>query len=134
MARRLIRLWPIATLMGVVAVVVLIEVSPAWRSLNAALLALDFDSERAWLIEAWLAGATVAFLGALVTGRPWLSSALAVVYVGLSYAAPMGARLTSKPPSLFCGPDRVAVGTVSQNQLVAPAITLLAPVPVSPPA
>src|SRR5260370_12003740 len=101
MARRLIRLWPIATLMGVVAVVVLIEVSPAWRSLNAALLALDFDSERAWLIEAWLAGATVAFLGALVTGRPWLSSALAVGFVGPSCVPPMSPRVTPPPPPPF---------------------------------
>ena len=129
MARRLIRLWPFATVMGVIAVVLLIEVSPAWRGLHAALLALDFDSERAWLIEAWLAGATVAFFGALVTGRAWLSSALAVGFVGLSYVAPMGARLISKAPSLFGVQDGVAVDALAHNQLVALAMSFLVAVP-----
>lgn len=131
MARRLIRLWPIASLVGVAAVMLVVEASPAWRGLDAALLALDFDSERAWLIESWLAGATVAFLGALVTGRPWLSSALAVGFVGLSYVAPMGARLTSHPPSLFGVQDRVSIDALAHNQLVALAITFLAAIPLA---
>ncbi len=111
------------------ATVLSVEGSGVWRSLDASLRSLDFDPERAWLIEAWLAGMTVAFLGSLVTARPWFSSVSAVVFVGLTYVFPLGARLTQQVPALFGIKEHLQAGALQHNLLIVLAVTFLAAVP-----
>ena len=126
--RSIARLWPIAVLLGVAIAVALFEGSATWRSLDSGLRSLDFDPERALLIEAWLAGALFAFAGALITGRPWLSSIAAVGFVGVTYVVPLGARLIQETPTLFGLRERVSAGAIQQNQVVVLAVSFLAAV------
>jgi enterochelin esterase-like enzyme len=123
--RSFARLWPLGVLVAVALAVALFEGGATWRSLDAGLRSLDFDPERAQLIEAWLAGAIVALVGALLIGRPWWSSTFAVGFVGLTYVAPLGARLVADSPTLFGTRERVSTGAIQHNQLVALAITFL---------
>ncbi len=115
-------------LVGLAIALALFEGSPTWRSLDDGLRSLDFDPERALLIEAWLAGALVAFGGALITGRPWLSSVFAVGFVGVTYVLPLGARLVQQAPTLFGLRERVSAGAIQHNQVVALAVAFLAAV------
>jgi poly(3-hydroxybutyrate) depolymerase len=112
-------------LLGLALAVALFEGSATWRSLDGWLRALDFDPERALLIETWLAGALIAFGGALITGRPWLSSVFAVGFVGLTYVVPLGARLVQQTPTLFGLRERVSAGAIQHNQVVALAVAFL---------
>ncbi len=123
--RSIVRLWPLGVLVGLAIVVALFEGSPTWRSLDSGLRSLDFDPERALLIETWLAGALFAFGAALITGRPWLSSAGAVGFVGVTYILPLGARLIRETPTLFGMRERVSAGAIQHNQVVALAVTFL---------
>jgi enterochelin esterase-like enzyme len=116
---------PFGALLAVALAVALFEGTATWRSLDAGLRSLDFDPERALLIEAWLAGAVVALAGALVTGRPWWSTAFAVGFVGLTYIVPLGPRLVQQTPMLFGSPERVAPGAIQHNQLVVLSIAFL---------
>jgi enterochelin esterase-like enzyme len=126
--RSIARLWPIAVLVGAAIAVALFEGSATWRSLDSGLRSLDFDPERALLIEAWLAGALFAFAGALITARPWLSSVAAVGFVGVTYIVPLGARLIQETPTLFGLRERVSAGAIQHNQVVALAVAFLAAV------
>jgi enterochelin esterase-like enzyme len=126
--RSIVRLWPLGALLGLAIAIALFEGSATWRSLDGGLRSLDFDPERALLIEAWLAGALFAFGGALITGRPWLSSVGAVAFVGLTYVLPLGARLVQQTPALFGMRERVSAGAIQHNQVVALAIAFLAAV------
>ena len=126
--RSIARLWPIAVLLGVAIAVALFEGSATWRSLDSGLRSLDFDPERALLIEAWLAGALFAFAGALITGGPWLSSIAAVGFVGVTYVVPLGARLIQETPTLFGLRERVSAGAIQHNQVVVLAVSFLAAV------
>jgi len=126
--RSIVRLWPLGALLGLAIAVALFEGSATWRSLDDGLRSLDFDPERALLIEAWLAAALFAFGGTLITGRPWLSSVFAVGFVGLTYVLPLGARLVEQTPSLFGMRERVSAGAIQHNQVVALAIAFLAAV------
>jgi enterochelin esterase-like enzyme len=108
--------------------VALFEGGAVWRSLDDGLRSLDFDPERALLIEAWLAGAIVAFCGALITGRPWLSSVFGVGFVGVTYVLPLGARLIQQAPTLFGLRERVSAGAIQHNQVVALAVAFVAAV------
>jgi enterochelin esterase-like enzyme len=110
---------------AVALAVALFEGTATWNSLDAGLRSLDFDPERAQLIEAWLAGAIVALGGALITGRPWISSTAAVGFVGLTYIVPLGARLVQQAPTLFGLRERVSIGAIQHNQLVALSIAFL---------
>ena len=123
--RSIATLWPLGALLGLAIAVALLEGSASWRSLDGGLRSLDFDPERALLIEAWLAGALFAFGGALITGRPWLSSVLAVGFVALTYIVPLGARLLQQAPTLFGVRERVSAGAIQHNQVVALAIAFL---------
>jgi enterochelin esterase-like enzyme len=123
--RSIAALWPLGALLGVALAVAVFEGSATWRSLDAGLRSLAFDPERALLIEAWLAAALLAFGGALVTGRPWLSSFAAVGFFGLTYVLPLGARLVQQAPTLFGMPERVSAGAIQHNQVVAVAIAFL---------
>jgi enterochelin esterase-like enzyme len=122
---RLHSVWPLGALVAVALAVALFEGSATWRSLDDGLHSLDFDPERALLIEAWLAGAIVALGGALITGRPWWSSAFAVGFVALTYIVPLGARLIQQAPTLFGIRERVSAGAIQHNQLVALSIAFL---------
>ena len=113
-------------LLGLAIAVALFEGSPTWRNLDGWLRSLDFDPERSLLIEAWFAGAIVAFGGALITGRPWLSSVFAVGFVGLTYVLPLGARLIDQTPTLFGLKERVSTVAILHNQVVALAVAFLA--------
>ncbi len=126
--RSFVRLWPLGTLLALAIAVVFFEGSATWRSLDGGLRSLDFDPERAQLIEAWLAGALFAFGGALITGRPWLSSVVAVGFVGLTYVLPLAARLVQEAPTLFGMRERVSAGAIQHNQVVALAVAFLAAV------
>jgi enterochelin esterase-like enzyme len=126
--RSIARLWPLGILLGLAIAVALFEGSAAWRSLDGGLRSLDFDPERALLIEAWLAGALFAFAGALITGRPWLSSFFAVGFVGMTYVLPLGARLVQQAPTLFGMRERISSGAIQHNQVVAVAVAFLAAV------
>jgi enterochelin esterase-like enzyme len=126
--RSIIKLWPLAVLLGVGIAVALFEGSATWRSLDGGLRSLDFDPERALLIEAWLAGALFAFAAALITARPWLSSVAAVGFVGVTYILPLGARLVAETPTLFGLRERVSAGAIQHNQVVALAVAFLAAV------
>jgi enterochelin esterase-like enzyme len=126
--RSIVRLWPLGALLGLAIAVTLFEGSATWRSLDGGLRSLDFDPERALLIEAWLAGALFAFGGTLITGRPWLSSVAAVGFVGLTYILPLGARLVQQTPTLFGMRERVSAGAIQHNQAVALAVAFLAAV------
>ncbi len=118
--------------MSLVAVLVLVvESSGAWGALDASLRSLDFDPERAWLIEAWLAGMAFAFLAALITGRPWFSSGSALVFTGLTYVGPLGDRLAHDVPALFGISEQVQSGALHRNQVVVLAVTFLAAIPAS---
>jgi enterochelin esterase-like enzyme len=123
--RSIARLWPLAVLLGLAIAIALFEGGATWRSLDSGLRSLDFDPERALLIEAWLAGALFAFGAALITGRPWLSSAGAVVFVSLTYVVPLGARLAQQAPTLFGMRERVSAGAIQHNQVVALAVAFL---------
>ncbi|HXN00973.1 MAG TPA: alpha/beta hydrolase-fold protein [Candidatus Dormibacteraeota bacterium] len=122
---RLRSFWPFGALLAVALGVALFEGTATWRSLDAGLRSLDFDPERALMIEAWLAGAIVALGGALITSRPWWSATFAVGFVGLTYVVPLGARLIQQAPTLFGSPERVSPGAIQHNQLVALAIAFL---------
>jgi enterochelin esterase-like enzyme len=124
-ARSLIGLWPVGVLLVIAVAVALFEGSATWRSLDAWLRSLDFDPERSLLIETWVAGAMVAFGGALITGRPWLSSVFAVVFVGVTYVLPLGARLIQQTPTLFGVRERVSVGAIQHNQVVALSVAFV---------
>ena len=126
--RSIAGLWPFGVLLGLAIAVALFEGSATWGSLDGGLRSLDFDPERALLIEAWLAGALLAFGGALITGRPWLSSVFAVGFVGLTYIVPLGARLVQQTPTLFGMRERVSAGAIQHNQVVALAVAFLAAV------
>jgi enterochelin esterase-like enzyme len=126
--RSFVRLWPLGALLALAIAVVLFEGSATWRSLDGGLRSLDFDPERAQLMEAWLAGALFAFGGALITGRPWLSSVVAVGFVGLTYVLPLAARLLQEAPTLFGMRERVSAGAIQHNQVVALAVAFLAAV------
>jgi len=126
--RSFVRLWPLGALLALAIAAVLFEGSATWRSLDGGLRSLDFDPERAQLIEAWLAGALFAFGGALITGRPWLSSVVAVGFVGLTYVLPLAARLVQEAPTLFGMRERVSAGAIQHNQVVALAVAFLAAV------
>ena len=117
--------WPFGALLAVALGVALFEGTATWRSLDNGLRSLDFDPERALLIEAWLAGAIVALCGAFITSRPWWSSSFAVGFVGLTYIVPLGARLVQQAPTLFDSRERVSTGAIQHNQLVALAIAFL---------
>ena len=117
--------WPFGALLAVALGVALFEGTATWRSLDIGLRSLDFDPERALLIEAWLAGAIVALCGAFITSRPWWSSSFAVGFVGLTYIVPLGARLVQQAPTLFDSRERVSTGAIQHNQLVALAIAFL---------
>jgi enterochelin esterase-like enzyme len=122
---RLRSFWPFGALLAVALGVAVFEGSATWRSLDIGLRSLDFDPERALLIEAWLAGAIVALCAALITSRPWWSSSFAVGFVGLTYIVPLGARLIQQAPTLFGSRERVSTGAIQHNQLVALAIAFL---------
>jgi enterochelin esterase-like enzyme len=126
--RSIAGLWPLGALLGLAIGVALFEGSATWGGLNGGLRSLDFDPERALLIEAWLAGALLAFGGALITGRPWLASVFAVGFVGLTYILPLGARLVQQTPTLFGMRERVSAGAIQHNQVVALAVAFLAAV------
>src|SRR3984893_8615338 len=126
--RSIARLWPLGTLLLLAFAVAVFEGSATWGNLDGGLRSLDFDPERAQLIEAWLAGALFAFGGALITGRPWLSSVFAVGFVGLTYIVPLGARLVEQTPTLFGMRERVSAGAIQHNQVVALAVAFLAAV------
>jgi enterochelin esterase-like enzyme len=119
------RLWPLAVLLGLAIAVALFEGSATWRSLDNWLRSLDFDPERALLIETWLAGAIIAFGGALITGRPWLSSVFAVGFVAVTYVLPLGARLVAQTPTLFGLRERVSAGAIQHNQVVTLAVAFV---------
>jgi enterochelin esterase-like enzyme len=123
--RSFARLWPLGALVGVALAVVLFEGTASWRSVDVGLRSLDFDPERAQLIEAWLTGAMVALAGALIIGRPWWVSTFAAGFVGLTYIVPLGARLVQQAPTLFGSRERVSTGAIQHNQLVALAIAFL---------
>jgi enterochelin esterase-like enzyme len=127
-ARSIARLWPLGVLLGLATAIALFEGSATWRSLDGGLRSLDFDPERAQLIEAWIAGALFAFGAALITGRPWLSSAGAVGFVALTYVVPLGARLADQAPTLFGMRERVSAGAIQHNQVVALAVAFVAAV------
>jgi enterochelin esterase-like enzyme len=122
---RLRSVWPLGALLAVALAVAFFEGSATWRSLDSGLRSLDFDPERALLIEAWLAGAIVALGGALITSRPWWSSAFAVGFVGLTYVAPLGARLIQQAPTLFGMRERASAAAIQHNQLVALSIAFI---------
>jgi len=126
--RSIASLWPLGVLLGLALAVALFEGSATWHNLDDGLRSLDFDPERALLIEAWLAGALFAFGGALITGRPWVSSVSAVGFVGLTYILPLGARLAQQAPTLFGMRERVSAGAIQHNQVVALAVAFLAAV------
>jgi len=126
--RSIANLWPVGVLLGLAIVIALFEGSATWRSLDSGLHSLDFDPERALLIEAWLAGALFAFGGALITGRPWLSSVGAMGFVALTYVLPLGARLAQQAPTLFGMRERVSAGAIQHNQVVALAVAFVAAV------
>ncbi|MDQ6713331.1 MAG: hypothetical protein M3Z28_09120, partial [Candidatus Dormibacteraeota bacterium] len=123
--RSIAGLWPLGVMLGLAIAVALFEGSATWRGLDAGLRSLDFDPERALLIETWLAGALFAFGAALLTGRPWLSSAGAVGFVGLTYVLPLGARLVQQTPTLFGMRERVSAGAIQHNQAVALGVAFL---------
>jgi enterochelin esterase-like enzyme len=118
-------LWPLGVLLAVAVGVGLFEGTATWRGLDAGLRSLDFDSERAQLFEAWLAGAMIALAGALITARPWWSSTFAVGFVALTYIVPLGARLIQQAPTLFGARERVSTGAIQHNQLVALSVAFL---------
>jgi enterochelin esterase-like enzyme len=124
--RSIAGLWPLGVLLALGIAVALLEGSATWGSLDGGLRSLDFDPERALLIETWLAGALFAFGAALITGRPWLSIAGAVAFVGVTYIMPLGARLVQQAPTLFGMRERVSAGAIQHNQVVALAVAFLA--------
>ncbi|HKV31743.1 MAG TPA: alpha/beta hydrolase-fold protein [Candidatus Dormibacteraeota bacterium] len=123
--RSIARWWPLGILVLLAFAVALFERSATWGNLDGGLRSLDFDPERAQLIEAWLAGALFAFGGAIITGRPWLSSIFAVGFVGLTYTLPLGARLVEQTPTLFGIRERVSAGAIQHNRVVALAVAFL---------
>lgn len=127
-ARSIARLWPAGALLVLAIAVAVYEGSSTWRGLDAWLRSLDFDPERALLIETWIAGAIVAFGGALITGRPWLSSVFAVGFVAVTYVLPLGARLIQQTPTLFGVRERVSAGAIQHNQVVALSVAFVAAV------
>src|SRR3984893_19337174 len=98
--RSIARVWPLGALLLLAIAVALFEGSATWGNLDGGLRSLDFDPERAQLIEAWLAGALFAFGGALITGRPWLSSLFSVGFVGLTYILPFVAKVVEQTTTL----------------------------------
>ncbi len=127
--RRLRRLWPLAAVVLVAATVFALERSAAWGRLDAALRSLDFDPERAGLIESVLAGMTLALIGALVTGRAWLAATASSLFVGVTYLGPLGAHLSHQVPELFGLREQLQAGALLRNQLILLAITFVASVP-----
>lgn len=124
-ARSFVGLWPVGLLLVLAIAVGVFEGSSTWRGLDAWLRSLEFDPERALLIETWLAGAILAFGGALITGRPWLSSVFAVGFVGVTYVLPLGARLIQQTPTLFGVRERVSAGAIQHNQVVALSVAFV---------
>jgi enterochelin esterase-like enzyme len=121
-------LWPLGLGLAVGAALV-VESSSAWQALNAGLIGLDFDPERAAMLQAWGAGALVAGLGAMLSGRPWWSVVAATVFVGITYTWPLGERLQHDVPSLFGTRELVSGSAIRANQAVVLAVAFLAAVP-----
>ncbi len=124
-ARLVAAAWPIAALLVIAVAVALLAASSSWQALDSGLRSLDFDPERALLLEAWTAGLLFATAGALATGRPWWSSLSAAGFVGFTYVLPLGTRLVQQAPILFGTRQRVVIGTIQHNQLVALAVAFL---------
>lgn len=105
------------------------ETTRPWQSMNAALIALDFDPERAAMLQAWTAGVLVAGLGAFLTGRPWWSALAATGFVGITYVWPLAGRLLHDVPSLFGSRELVSDSAVRANLGTVLAVAFLAAVP-----
>lgn len=126
---RLAGLWPVPALGVAVGVALLLETTEFWQSLNAALQGFDFDPERAALLQAWAAGIIVAATGSLLCGRPWWSSVMAMVFVGITYAWPLRDRLLTEVPSLFGARELVSKPALYGNLGAVLAVAFLAAVP-----
>lgn len=118
-ARPISRLAPLATFVqrpgwrtaaGVsfaVILVLLLESSSVWHALHTGLRSLDFDSDRASLLEAWAGALLLAATGTLLTGRPWVSTLAALAFTLAAYVWPLALRLARNPPVLFGTPEQI---------------------------
>lgn len=121
-------LWPLGLGLAVGAALV-IQGTSAWQAMNASLVDLGFDPERAAMLQAWTAGVLVAALAALLSGRPWWSALTATALVGFTYAWPLGDRLWHDVPSLFGTRELVSGSAIHANQGVVLAVAFLAAIP-----
>jgi enterochelin esterase-like enzyme len=112
-----------------VAAALVVQGTSAWQAVNARLIGLDFDPERAAMLQAWTAGMLVAGLGALLSGRPWWSAVAATAFVSITYVWPLGDHLHHDVPSLFGTRELVSDPAIQVNQGVVLAVAFLASVP-----
>lgn len=117
--------WPFVGLLASVGLVLGIETLPVWHAFGAALLGVDFDQERAVMLQTLAAGALVAVFGATLTGRPWASSVVAAGFVWVSYVGPLGIRLSHDIPSLLGVREQLVPSALAQNQLTIVGLAFL---------
>ena len=103
-----------------------LESSSLWSSLQSAIQSLDFDPNRATLILAWIGAAALAALATLLTGRPWVSVLIATAFTGITYVWPFGERVRQEVPEIFGLKEKLQPAVLWHNQAVALGVTLVA--------
>ncbi len=119
----------VVVLLGLAGLLMALEVSPPWSGLDSTLRGLDFDTERAWLFEAWLATMLLALTGTLATGSALWSAAASAGFFILTYALPLVGRLAGGAPSLFGIPEQVEFGSLARNLAAVVAVGCLVTIP-----
>jgi enterochelin esterase-like enzyme len=120
------RLWTVVALATAIVLVLGLEGSGWWSALRSSIQSLDFDPSRAELILAWLAGMTLAGMGALLSGRPWISALTATLFTAATYVGPFGDRVRRDVPEVFGLKETFQPAALWHNQAVALGVTLVA--------
>jgi enterochelin esterase-like enzyme len=118
--------WLAVSLALVIALVIWLERSSLWFSLRSTIQSLDFDPSRADLILAWLAAMVLAGVGALLSGRPWISALTATVFTATTYVWPLGERVRQEVPEIFGLKETFQPAALWHNQAVALGVALVA--------
>jgi enterochelin esterase-like enzyme len=111
------------------ALVLALEATPMWSWLGSELRSLDFDVGRTALIQAWVAGFAVAFIGAAFSARPWLSTGVATAFVGVTYMLPWAWSAGQPAAQPFAPSAQVDLLGLAHNLGVIGGVAFLLAVP-----
>jgi enterochelin esterase-like enzyme len=123
---------PATDLLGLglaVACVLALQATSVWRDATAGIEALGFDSSRAAMIAAWIAGIAVAGTAAAFTRRVWPAVACASGFTLATYVLPWSIGAIQSPPVLFGVPEILDAAALLYNAAIVMATVFVLSIP-----